>query len=242
MSMTEYDTRMGTLYVLPSEISLKTGISCIPDGTKQVYKKIRKYLVEDVRTARRFISSLKLGLTIEELEFEIINKKTKFEDLQELMSPLLNGEDMGVMSEAGCPGIADPGALAVEFAHQFNIRVVTLVGPSSILLALMGSGLNGQSFTFHGYIPIDKTSRIKRIKELEKLSLKLNQTQIFIETPYRNEALFNDIVKTCQNATRLTVACDLTGENELLRTWTIGTWKKQKPDIKKRPTVFLIHA
>jgi 16S rRNA (cytidine1402-2'-O)-methyltransferase len=161
-------------------------------------------------------------------------------NLNEFFSGLLAGRDVGLMSEAGCPGIADPGAEIVAFAHQKGIKVVPLVGPSSILLALMASGFNGQSFTFHGYLPIDKVQRSQKIKELENLSEKNKQTQLFIETPFRNNPMLEEILKTCHPNTRLCIACNLTGEDEMVQTKSIADWKKQVPDLHKKPVIFLL--
>ena len=233
---------LGKLYLLPTGLSPESGKLELGIRILDTYRQLKHYLVEDIRSARRFISSLKLGLTIEELEFETLNKSTKFEELQDLFDPVFSGYDLGLMSEAGCPGIADPGALAVDFAHSFGIQVIPMTGPSSILMALMASGFNGQSFAFLGYLPIEKVGKLKKIKEIERVSFSQKQTQIFIETPYRNQAMFIDLVRTCKPTTRLTIACDITAPSEFIQTKTIEKWKSVKMDIKKRPTVFLIQA
>jgi 16S rRNA (cytidine1402-2'-O)-methyltransferase len=169
-------------------------------------------------------------------------KHNRDSGLKEFFAGLMAGNDVGLMSEAGCPGIADPGADIVAEAHRKGIKVVPLVGPSSLLLALMASGFNGQSFTFHGYIPIDKAERAKKIKELEALAEK-NQTQLFIETPFRNDSMLDDVLKTCKPQTRLCIACDITASTEFIKTMSIGDWKKQVPDLRKRPAIFLLfHA
>ena len=200
------------------------------------------FLVENVRTARRFVSSLKLGRKIEELHFEMLDKNTPAHEVEAICNPLVNGRDMGVMSEAGCPGIADPGHLAVSFAHRHDITVVPLSGPSSIFMALMSSGFNGQSFVFHGYLPIDRQQRKNALKSMEQEAVRKGQTQIFMETPYRNDKLLADILKTCHPQTLLCVASDITGPDEIIRTMSIKNWQKSMPDLHKRPTIFLLYA
>jgi 16S rRNA (cytidine1402-2'-O)-methyltransferase len=232
----------GKLFLIPNVISEATEEAVIPSGVKTILKDLSYFLVEDVRTARRYLSSLKIYTSIEVLHFQVLNKDTSAQLLSELMHPILEGHDMGVLSESGCPGIADPGALAVEYAHQQNIQVVPLVGPSSILLALIASGLNGQQFAFHGYLPIDAKEASQKIKELERESKAKNQTQIFIETPYRNNSVFDHFLKNLQPTTRLTVALDLTGKNEKVQTLPINQWKKAKHIWPKCPAVFLFLA
>jgi 16S rRNA (cytidine1402-2'-O)-methyltransferase len=197
-------------------------------------------LVENIRTARRFISSLKVEKNIPDLEFEVLDKNTSAEEVKNLLLPVINGADAGIISEAGCPGIADPGAVAVKYAHNYGIKVVPLVGPSSILLALMASGFSGQSFVFHGYLPIEAKDREKSIKEIELMAMKKNQTQIFMETPYRNEKLFQDLLKYCRPDTLLCIAKDITGENEYINTLPISDWKSSAPEIQKSPVIFLL--
>ena len=232
----------GKIYLIPNVIAENTAQDAICEQVRDVVKTTTYYLVENIRTARRYISSLKTGVTIEDLQFEVLDKKTKFEQLLELVAPLNDGKDIGIISESGCPGVADPGSLAVEYAHQFGYDVVPLVGPSSILMALMASGFNGQKFCFHGYIPIDKKEATKALKHLESESLKQKQTQIFIETPYRNNQLFDTIVRTCHPATRLCVAKDVSGKDQFIKTHSIEKWKKNKPELHKSPTVFLLFA
>src|SRR5690606_5281097 len=193
-------------------------------------------------TARRYISSLKLGITIEDLRMDILDKKTKEHQIKELMRPIFQGKDIGVISEAGCPGIADPGALAVAFAHQKGIQVIPLAGPSSMFLALMASGFNGQSFAFVGYIPIDKKARIAAIKELERDSIRHYRTQIFMETPFRNNHLLEDLKNSLHPNTKLCIAKNLTAKDEWIQSKTIAEWKKTKVDLHKVPTVFLLYA
>lgn len=232
----------GKLYLIPNVLAENTAHQVIAPQVKEVIKNTRHYLVEDLRTARRYISSLKLGITIEELGMEILDKKTKEHQIKELMKPVFQGQDIGVISEAGCPGIADPGALAVAFAHQKGIQVIPLVGPSSMFLGLMASGFNGQSFAFLGYLPIDKKARIDSIKELESESLKYYRTQIFMETPFRNNHLFEDLKNTLHPNTRVCIAKNLTGKDEFIHSKTVADWKKVKVDLHKVPTVFLVYA
>jgi 16S rRNA (cytidine1402-2'-O)-methyltransferase len=228
----------GILYLIPSVIAENTEKQVITPQVKEVCLNTKVYLVENIRTARRFISSLELGLTISDLEFFLLDKKTPEAELPGLLKPLLNGEDVGVISEAGCPGVADPGSAAVAWAHKKGIRVVPLTGPSSILLALMASGFSGQSFAFHGYLPLKVPERIKAVKELEREAQK-GQTQIFMETPYRNNHMLADILQHCNPGTLLCIAGGVTGEHELIKTLTVAQWRKGKPDIHKIPTLFL---
>jgi 16S rRNA (cytidine1402-2'-O)-methyltransferase len=232
----------GKLFLIPNVISESTQEKVIPAMIKEALQTISHFLVEDIRTARRFLSSLKIYSSIEILKIEVLNKDTSASQLSALMAPLNAGFHVGVISESGCPGVADPGALAVEYAHQQNIQVVPLVGPSSILLALMASGLNGQKFAFHGYLPIEAKEAAQAIKELEKESKQKSQTQIFIETPYRNNSVFDHFLKNLHSETRLTVALDLTGQQEFIRTRQVADWNKKKPIWAKSPAVFLFLA
>jgi 16S rRNA (cytidine1402-2'-O)-methyltransferase len=234
--------KKGILYLIPSVLAEGTAEQVINPQIKDVVRHTKHYAVENLRTARRYISSLKLGITIEELQMQVLDKKTKEHQLGQILAPLLEGHDMGVISEAGCPGIADPGALAVDFAHKRGIKVVPLTGPSSMFLALMASGLNGQSFAFHGYIPIDKKARIDAIKKLEAESAANYRTQIFMETPFRNNHLLEDLKSTLNPSTKLCVAKDITGKEEFIVTKTVAEWKKINIDLHKVPTVFLIYA
>lgn len=232
----------GKLFLIPNVISESTQEKVIPAMIKEALPAISHFLAEDIRTARRFLSSLKIYPSIEALQIEVLNKDTSASQLSALMAPLKAGFHVGVISESGCPGVADPGALAVEYAHQQNIQVVPLVGPSSILLALMASGLNGQKFAFHGYLPIEAKEAAQALKELEKESKQKSQTQIFIETPYRNNSVFDYFLKNLHSETRLTVAFDLTGQHEFVRTRRIADWNKEKPVWAKSPAVFLFLA
>ncbi|MFT4741960.1 MAG: 16S rRNA (cytidine1402-2'-O)-methyltransferase [Marivirga sp.] len=234
------NTPKGTLYLIPTVISPNTESRALPLDLKNLCEKLDYYLVEQIRTARRCLSALKIQKSIEEIQFKELSKKTDPQMLEGLMKPLFEGKDIGIMSEAGCPGIADPGALAVEFAHKHGVRVIPYVGPSSIFLALMASGFSGQSFAFNGYLPIDKKEKQQQIKKLEDLLYQTGQTQIFMETPYRNNAMFADILKTARPQTSLCIAKDINGDNEFIRTKTIVEWKKESLDLHKIPCIFLI--
>jgi 16S rRNA (cytidine1402-2'-O)-methyltransferase len=232
----------GKLFLIPNTIAENTQSSVIPSHVREVLPSIEHFLVEDVRTARRFLSSLKIYLSIETLHFDVLNKETLISKLPELMKPIQEGKNMGIISESGCPGVADPGAMAANYAHENNIQVIPLVGPSSLLLALMASGLNGQQFAFQGYLPIDAKDAAQRLKDLERESKTKNQTQIFIETPYRNNSVFDYFLKNLHAETRLTIALDITGQHEFIRTHKIEDWKRQKENWPKTPAVFLFLA
>ena len=229
----------GTLYLIPNVIAEDTTHQAIPEGVKDTLKTIRYFLAEDVRTARRYLSSLKIFGSIEGLTFEVLNKDTTTEEIATLMTPLSEGNDVGVISESGCPAVADPGSLAVAYAHAHDIKVVPMVGPSSILMALMASGLNGQQFAFNGYLPIEKKEVVKTIRQLEDESRKKNQTQVFIETPYRNNKLFETLIKTLQPETQLCVACNIMGVDEAIQTRPVNTWRKEKARWPKAPCIFM---
>ncbi|QJW88986.1 SAM-dependent methyltransferase [Spirosoma taeanense] len=232
---------MPTLYLIPTLLADDTAGQVLPAYVQEVIEKTDAYFVENVRSARRFISGLKTSRVIDQTTFFDLDKDTPPADtrrqIQELMERKRNA---GVLSEAGCPGVADPGSVVVGMAHALGWRVEPLVGPSSILLALMASGLSGQSFVFHGYIPIDRQDRARTLRHLEKEAQQRQQTQIFMETPYRNDALMADILANCQGNTRLCVACNLTAPDAFVRTLTVREWKTQVPDLRKKPTVFLL--
>lgn len=232
---------MPTLYLIPTLLADDTAEQVLPPTIRDVIEKTDAFFVENLRSARRFISGLKTSRVIDETTFFELNKDTPPADtrkhIQELMERKRNA---GVLSEAGCPGVADPGSVVVGMAHSLGWRVEPLVGPSSILLALMASGMSGQSFVFHGYLPIDRQDRARALRHLEKEAQLRQQTQIFMETPYRNDALFADIIASCQANTRLCVACNLTAPDAFVRTLTIREWKTQVPDLRKKPTVFLL--
>ena len=229
----------GKLYIIPTTLADDTQFAVLAPSVQESIKNIRHFLCENVRTARRFVSSLNLHDAIEALQFEVLDKDTAASDLPGLFAPIGEGKDIGVLSESGCPGVADPGAAAVAFAHQKKIRVIPLVGPSSILLALMASGLNGQRFAFHGYLPIGAKEAMASIKNLERESGERNQTQIFIETPYRNNALMSHLLKSLRPETRLCVAVNLTSATESIVTQSVDQWKKQGITFDKAPAVFL---
>ena len=231
-------SKTGRLYLIPTIIAENTQEKVVPLQVLEVLKSIRHFVVEDVRTARRYLSSLKIFESIESLQFQVLNKDTKTSELNDILKPIREGYDVGIISESGCPGVADPGALAVSFAHQHNIQIVPLVGPSSILLALMASGLNGQHFAFHGYLPIDAKEAAKTIKELEHESKIKNRTQIFIETPYRNNSILEHLMRNLRSETLLSIALDITGPMEAIKTKTIKQWKQEIPALGKQPAVF----
>jgi len=232
--------KKGKLYLIPSVIAPGTESAALPTELTRICNSINYYLVENIRTARRCLSAMHISRPIHELSFEELSKKTDAREISHLMQPILKGKNVGVMSEAGCPGIADPGARAVAYAHHNGIEVIPLVGPSSIFLALMASGFSGQSFAFSGYLPIDKKEKTQVIRALSETLKKTGQTQIFMETPYRNDQLINDLLNTLDAGTRLCVAKNITGKDEKIKTLTIGEWKKKKPELHKIPCIFLI--
>ncbi|MEQ1602449.1 MAG: SAM-dependent methyltransferase [Methylophilaceae bacterium] len=233
----------GTLYLIPVTLGDDNIANALPPDVVKIAQKLETFVVENEKTARRFLGAIKTNKPVRELTFLTLNEHTPAKELPALLTPLLAGQDVGLMSEAGCPGVADPGALLAALAHGKGIRVAPLVGPSSILLSLMASGLNGQRFTFLGYITSDKTARVQRLKEIEKASQKLNETQIFIETPYRNQHLLEDILASCNPNTKLCVACNISLPGETIVSRSISEWRKLTlPDLHKQPTVFLILA
>ncbi len=229
----------GYLYLIPSTIGDTDIELVIPGEVRETVNKIRYYIVENERTARRFL--LKLGITtaIDDLTFFVLNKYTPKERLSEFLGPCQDTH-VGLLSEAGVPAVADPGSEIVALAHHKNIKVVPLVGPSSILLSLMASGLNGQSFVFHGYLPVKPDERKKRIRAIEQDSLQLNQTQIFIEAPYRNNQMLKDLITVCAGHTLICVACNLTQADEFIKTRTAKQWKNHAIDLHKKPAIFLL--
>jgi len=232
----------GKLYLIPSPISDGELDWVIPRAVSESIRLLSSFVVEHPKTARQFLKQIGCRVPLQDIQLQILNEHTRPNELEALLQPLLAGQDVGLLSEAGCPAVADPGSGLVKMAHDKNIPVVPLVGPSSIMLALMASGLNGQSFCFNGYLPIEKHLRIQRIVALEKHSIKHNQTQIFIEAPYRNQALLEFIVQVCQDETRLCIAKHLTATNEMIMTKTIKQWKRGLPDINKIPTIFLLQG
>ncbi len=232
----------GTLYLIPTTLGDTAPLEVLPISIKKAIEHINYYIVENEKTARRFIKKITPNKPQKNLIIETLNKYTSELEIQSLIEPILKGHDVGLLSEAGCPGIADPGADVVKLAHQKNIKVVPMVGPSSIVLALMASGLNGQQFAFNGYLPIDKSERRKEIKALEKRSRELNQAQLFIETPYRNDKLLADLLATLNPKTQLCVAANITTPDEFIETKPIAGWKKTTVNLHKIPTIFIIQA
>ncbi|CAG0968835.1 Ribosomal RNA small subunit methyltransferase I [Methylophilaceae bacterium] len=233
----------GTLYLIPVTLGDDHFAGVLPVQVVDVARRLDTFVVENEKSARRFLGSIKTIKPVRELVLLTLNEHTAEKDIPALLEPLLSGKDVGVMSEAGCPGIADPGAKLVALAHRKGIQVKPLVGPSSILLALIASGLDGQRFSFLGYLPAEKSARILKLKEIENRSAKAGETQIFIETPYRNQHLLEDLVVHCHDQTRLCVASNLTLENELIQSRSVAEWRKSTlPNLHKQPTVFLLLA
>ena len=231
----------GTLYLIPVPLAKDAAAKSFTPYLINTINQIKEYIVENEKTARYFLKEAGLKTPQSELIIHDYGKHNRQVDKLSFFKGLLAGNNVGLMSEAGCPGIADPGSDLIHLAHQKGIKVVPLVGPSSILMALMASGFNGQSFAFHGYLPIDKVQRIKKLKELEAAANKHNQTQLFIETPFRNNALLDDILKNVGLQTQLCIGCNLTADDEFIQTKSIIQWKKQVPDLHKKPTIFILH-
>lgn len=230
----------GKLYLIPVTLGDSDENRVFPPLNKTIIDSIEDFIVENEKSARRFIKQILPEKSQQSLKLHSLNKFTEATEIPAFLDAAKEGKNMGLLSEAGCPGVADPGAEIVKLAHRFNIQVVPLVGPSSILLAMMASGMNGQSFTFHGYLPIDKKERKHEIKQLERISLEKNQAQIFIETPYRNMKFLEDLIQNLHPSTRICVACDLTLGTEFIKTATASEWKKIKADLHKRPAIFII--
>lgn len=233
----------GTLYLIPVPLGPSHPVDSLPPGVLTTVRPLKHFIVEQAKSARAFLKAAGTESALQELSLVELNEHTRSSDLHALLAPLRAGQDVGLLSEAGCPAVADPGADLVALAQRENIRVVPLIGPSSLLLSLMASGLNGQRFAFHGYLPAKDNDRRKTLGELEQESQKRHQTQLFIETPYRNQAMFDAILQTCRPSTRLCVATELTQPGESVRTLSIAQWKKETPpDLERRPTVFLLLA
>jgi 16S rRNA (cytidine1402-2'-O)-methyltransferase len=231
----------GTLFLIPTGLGSGDVAALVPPVTLQTIHRLEQFVVENPKTARAFLKSIAHPRPLQSLRMETLDEHTASDRASALLRPLLEGADCGLLSEAGCPAIADPGAALVRAAHASGIRVVPLVGPSALLLALMSSGLNGQQFAFHGYIPVERAARERRLRELEAESGQKRLTQLFIEAPYRNEALFDAIVATCRPDTLLCLATDLTLETESVRTAPVSEWKNARPELNRRPTVFLLY-
>ena len=229
------------LYLLPVTLGDTAIDAVLPAYNCEVIRAIRHFIVEDVRSARRFLKKVDREIDIDALTFYPLNKHTSPEAISDYLKPLLAGESMGVISEAGCPAVADPGADVVAIAQRKNLKVVPLVGPSSIILSVMASGFNGQSFAFHGYLPIEPAERAKRLKQLEQRIYNEQQTQLFIETPYRNNKMVEDILHNCRPQTRLCIAANITCEGEYIRTKMVKEWQGHTPDLSKIPCIFLLY-
>lgn len=232
---------LGKLYLIPTVLGETEPLSVLPYTVQATILELNDYIAENEKTARHFIKKICPEKKQPELQFSVLNKRTESAELPSFLDPCKKGISIGLLSEAGCPGVADPGAEIVALAHKNNIQVVPLVGPSSILLALMASGMNGQSFAFNGYLPIDKAEKKSAIKNYEKLSGDKNQSQLFIETPYRNNKLLEDLIQILQGDTLLCVASNLTLPSEFIKTLPVNQWKKQIPDLQNKPTIFIFH-
>ena len=232
----------GNLYLIPCTLGDVEPLNVLPISIKKTIESVDHYIVENEKDARRFIKRFVPDKKQSFLKIQQTNKFTTPEEIPAMLNPCSEGFDMGVISDAGCPGIADPGARVVQHAHEKGIKVVPLVGPSSILLAMMASGFNGQNFAFNGYLPIDKGERKAELKRLEKISKDLGQSQLFIETPYRNNQMLQSLTETLNNQTRICVACDITLPTEYIKTAPVELWKKIRVDLHKRPTLFIIQG
>lgn len=232
--------KKGVIYLIPNYLGEEKDPLLLPAYLREVINSIKYFAVEEIRSARQLLKSIDKGIIIDDLKFFILNEQSADSEPASFLHPVLEGNDLGIISEAGCPGIADPGAELVKLAHEQHIKVVPLTGPSSILLSLMASGLNGQSFSFEGYLPKERNDRIKKIKELERSILSTGQTKIFIETPYRNNHLLEDLLLHCNPQVKLCIATNINTSKESIYTRKIADWKKQSPDLSKKPTVFLL--
>ena len=230
----------GTLYLIPNTLGNEDIQKVIPEFVKRITLELRVFFVEDLRSARRYLKKLDRSVDIDGLTFHILNEHTLDKDIPAMIGELKSGHSAGIISEAGIPCVADPGATLVSLAHKNGIRVVPLTGPSSLFLALMSSGFNGQAFRFSGYLPVKQHDRIKQIKELERRVVQHDETQIFMETPYRNQALFEDLLRHCQPSTMLCIAVDIALDSEEIQTRTIAAWRTKKHSFHKRPAVFLL--
>lgn len=231
---------LGKLYFIPVPLA-ENALHTVPESVKELTCSLKYFFVENVRTARRYLKSIDKSVAIDSIQFAEINTQTE-PDLGLLKEWLRAGYEVGMMSEAGCPGMADPGSILAAVAQEMGARVIPLTGPSSVLLALMASGFNGQGFRFAGYLPVKDMLRGKAIKELEQLSAQRKETQIFIETPYRNNQLLQELLRLCKHTTRLCIAADITSEHEFICTKSVGEWSKTPPDLHKRPVIFLLMA
>lgn len=228
----------GRVYLIPNVLGETEVSTSIPQHVISLSEKLRYFIVENIKVARRYLRKMHPDFPINDATFFELNKHTNLNDVKRFLAPAKEGHDIGIISDAGCPGIADPGSIIVKLAHEQDINVIPLVGPSSILLALISSGFNGQNFTFHGYLPKDKNERSNTLRQYEKWAKQA--TQIFMDTPYRNMAVLEDILASCQSNTLLCIACDITLKSEFIKTKPISYWKKHQPNLHKRPCLFLI--
>jgi len=233
---------MPNLYLIPTTLGETTVNKVLPAENSQIVRKLQYFVVENTRTARRHLKKMIPEIVIDDLDFKELNEHTERKELELLLEPTSRGFDIGILSEAGCPGVADPGADLVALAHTRGIKVVPLVGPSSILLSLMASGFNGQNFAFIGYLPVKPAERATAIREIERTSGREKQTQIFIEAPYRNAKLLEELLSLCNGLTKLCIAVDLTMESEFVVTKSIAEWRKVPPELGKRPAIFLLQS
>ena len=240
LTIFEKKLRMAKLYLIPTTLGDTTLERVLPPDLTLLISSLQVFIVENIRTARRFLKKVNPAIVIDDLTFFELNQHTDKKDISRFLEPIQKGQNIGIISEAGCPGVADPGADVVRIAHTKNIQVVPLVGPSSILLALMASGMSGQNFAFNGYLPIKNPEKSQHIKLLEKRMQTEGQTQIFIETPYRNAQLLDELIKNCDPQTMLCIAADLTLDTEFILSKPISYWKTNIPDIQKRPAIFMI--
>ncbi|PIE99409.1 MAG: SAM-dependent methyltransferase [Paludibacter sp.] len=234
-------SQKGTLYLIPTTLGNNNLDKIMPQANEKIIFETKVFIVENLRTARRFLKLVNRNINIDELTFFELNQHTNVTQISSYLHPIFEGKDVGILSEAGCPAIADPGADVVTIAQKQDIHVVPLIGASSILLSLMASGFNGQSFAFVGYLPVKQPERTKAIKQLEHRVYAEQQTQIFIETPYRNMKMLDDIIATCRPTTKLCIATDITLDTEFIKTKTVKEWKQQQPNLNKRPSIFLLY-
>ncbi|WP_165043356.1 SAM-dependent methyltransferase [Dysgonomonas sp. ZJ709] len=230
-----------SLFLIPVTLGETTIERVLPSYNKEIILQTKHFIVENIRTARRFLKKVDASIDIDELTFYELNKHTNLEQIETYLTPISKGFHIGIISEAGCPAIADPGSDIVAIAQRKNYNVIPLIGPSSILLSLMASGFNGQSFAFQGYLPVDSGERVKKIKQLEHRILNEDQTQIFIETPYRNLKIVEDLIKNCPSSLKLCIAMNITCEDEYIKTLPVKEWSKKLPDMAKKPCIFLLY-
>jgi 16S rRNA (cytidine1402-2'-O)-methyltransferase len=234
-------SEMGILFLIPSVIAENSIDAAIPSANIEILNSLDEFIVEEERTARRFLKSSGYSKSLDDIKLHKLNEHTDSMDIPSFLQPLMNGKNMGLISEAGCPCIADPGSEMVMLCHNYGITVKPLTGPSSILLALMASGMNGQNFAFSGYLPVEKNARIKKIKELEIKAGKEKQSQIFMEAPYRNQQLFADIIKSCSPSTLLCIASEIMSDREYIKTMPVKEWKNNLPELHKKTVIFILY-